>query len=416
MVLMRILRWKGRPRQVVVQLTDRCNARCAQCGMNAANPVARGDMDIEVAKRVVDHCAALGVAALSFTGGEPFLAGDRLFTLLDYAGRAGIDYLRTGTNGYLFARSGEPGFMDRVTRLAQNLARTRVRNFWISLDSADPATHEANRGLPGLVEGLARALPILAGHGIQATANLALNRFMGGPVPLSGHPEAFYQAARQALARFFDKAADLGFTMANCCYPMSDADRDKGTQAVYAATAADSRVTFSDVEKRELFRAVLDTVPLYRGKIRIFTPLSAMYALWRQYNYPPRPARPCLGGVSFFYVDRHGDAFPCGYRGAENLGPFWRLDPKRLDGQPHCRACDWECFRDPSELLGPLGDVASGPGSLLRLARTDARQLRLWLSDVRYFAACRQFDGRLAPDMARLKRFGGPDQAACTSR
>ncbi len=401
----RLARFRGRPRQVVVQLTDRCNARCPQCGMNVTRGGVRGDLDEAAARRIVDHCARLGVSALSFTGGEPLLAGDRLFDVLAYADRRGIAYLRTGTNGWTFARPEAADFEVRVERLAANLVRSRVRNFWISLDSADPATHEAGRGLPGVVEGIKRALPLLAAHGIYPTANLALNRFMGGPVPLGGDPDALYAAARDGLGRFFDQALALGFTMANCCYPMSDADADKGTRAVYAATADDARVTFADAEKCALFRAVLDVVPRYRGRLRIFTPLCAVYALWRQYSVPAFRPRPCLGGVSFLFVDRQGDAFPCGYRGGENLGPFGELDPSVLDKEPHCLACDWECFRDPSELFGPVGELLAGPLGWGRLWRADRRQLGLWLADLRYAAACGWFDGRRPPRPERLARF-----------
>lgn len=410
---LQILRHRGRPRQVVVQLTNRCNATCAQCGMHAAAGGARGDMAMDTAKRIIDRCAALGVSALSFTGGEPLLCDKRLFTLLDYAGRAGIRYLRTGTNGYRFANPRSPGFMDRVARLADALARSPVRNVWISLDSAEAAVHEANRGFPGLVEGLARALPVFHASGVYPTANLALNRFMGGAEALSGRDEAAFRAAAgAALSRFFETAAGLGFTIANCCYPMSDADQGQGATAEYAATSADDRVTFAAWEKAALFRAVLDTVPLHRGNLRIFTPQSAVYALWKRFG-DGRPARPCLGGVSFLYVNRFGDAYPCGYRGTENLGPFWTIGEDRLAGAPHCRNCDWECFRDPSELLGPFEDLTAGPAGWIKLLRGDRRQLGYWLSDLRYYRACGDFDGRRPPDRARLARYARLPGVAC---
>ena len=133
-------------------------------GMNVTRGGIRHDLDEDTAKRIIDHCARLGVAALSLTGGEPFLTGGRVFSLLDYARRAGIPSVRTGTNGFLFARPDSRDFTAGVTRLAEGLAQSRVRNFWISLDSAEAATHEAGRGLPGMVEGVSRALPILAAH------------------------------------------------------------------------------------------------------------------------------------------------------------------------------------------------------------------------------------------------------------
>mgnify|MGYP000930784203 CR=1 FL=1 len=409
MPIVKILRRRGRPRQVVVQLTDRCNARCFQCGMNVANGGSRGDLDRDVARRVIDHCAALGVSALSFTGGEPLLAGGLLFELLDYAGRAGIEYLRTGTNGYRFARPDAPGFMEGAARLAASLAATPVRNFWISLDSADPGVHEANRGFPGMVEGIARALPLFHEHGLYPTANLALTRLMTGANPLEAdEPAGFYEQAREGLSRFFAAAADLGFTMANCCYPMSDDDAAKGTTAAYAATASDRRVSFADWEKRELFKALYDTVPRHRGDLRIFTPRTAVAALVRRYGGEAKADRPCLGGVSFFYVDRRGDCFPCGYRGGENLGPFWRLAREQLDGQAFCRACDWECFRDPTELLGPLGDLAAGLAGWRHLLGLGLANLGEWAADLRYFAACGQFDGRRPPDAGRLAAYRRP--------
>jgi len=406
MTVWRLLRSKGRPRQVVIQLTNRCNARCVQCGMNVTRPIPRGDMDQKTLNRVIDHCAALGVEALSLTGGEPLLAEEALFSGLERARAAGIGYTRTGTNGSVFAGHDRKDHTARVNRLSERLAACRVRNFWISLDAADPILHETNRGLPGMVAGLEKALPILRTHGIHATANLALNRFMGGTTPLgAGSPEAFYSQCVAALRTFFNFAAGLGFTMANCCYPMSDADRGEGQTAVYAATAAESRVTFSPAEKRLLFTALLDTAPAFRGRLRIFTPLSAVSALARQYGQPPRQARGCLGGVSFFFVDRDGNAYPCGYRGDECLGPFWRLDPARLPDTPTCRACDWECFRDPSEVLGPVADLTGGLPGLGHLFGGDWRQFRLWLADVRYIWACHGFDGRLPPDTRRLALF-----------
>ena len=186
---------------------------------------------------------------------------------------------------------------------------------------------------------------------------------------------------------------------------MSDSDRGLADRAVYAATASDARVTFSRQEKQALFRALLDVVPPHRAKLRIFTPLCAAYALWRQYTETSFRPRPCLGGTSFFFVNNQGETFPCGYRGTENLGPFHQFDPASRSADTPCLACDWECFRDPSELFGPITDILAGPSGWRRLLRTDATQRRLWLTDLRYFAACDFFDGRRPPNPAKLARF-----------
>jgi hypothetical protein len=68
--------------------------------------------------------------------------------------------------------------------------------------------------------------------------------------------------------------------------------------------------------------------------------------------------------------------------------------------------CDWECFRDPSELFGPLLSVFSAPLSLIRKMRSDRDYFSVWLDDLRYYRACDFFDGRRPPDFARLSAYG----------
>ena len=85
----------------------------------------------------------------------------RLVELIRYAGDAGIPYTRTGTNGFMFRHPESPDFSNRVRRLVDQLANTSLRNVWISLDSAVDRVHEAMRGFPGVVAGIAEALPII---------------------------------------------------------------------------------------------------------------------------------------------------------------------------------------------------------------------------------------------------------------
>jgi hypothetical protein len=273
------------------------------------------------------------------------------------------------------------------------------------------------------VEGLVRALPLFHEQGLYPAANLGINRLTGGPdcvpdPPAPGAPVdalAVYQAFCEAFSRFYRFAADMGFTMANACYPMSEEPERDGLkghgEGVYGAASAHAMVSFRPEEKAALFRALLDTVPRHRHRLRIFTPRSALLRLARHYEGAGEDtdqgtgAYPCRGGVDFFFVDsRNMDTYPCGYRGGENLGPFQDLDLDAL-GPARCTRCDWECFRDPCELLGPVMDALRRP---LRLGRTllrDREMARAWLGDLRYYRACGYFDGRTPPDRAALERF-----------
>ena len=168
---------RGRiPAQLIVQLTDSCNATCPQCGMRRNTPFRRSLLSLGDCRRIIDHAANSGVAALSFTGGEPFLHSKNLLTLIHYAGDAGIPYIRTGTNGFLFMNSDNPDFTARISRIAESLAATKLYTFWISIDSPDPELHESMRGLPGVIQGIERALPIFHQHGIFPSANLGITK------------------------------------------------------------------------------------------------------------------------------------------------------------------------------------------------------------------------------------------------
>lgn len=411
---------RGRiPGQVIIQYSDKCNATCPQCDMRVQNKaMKRSTLEVDTVRRVIDAAARKGVTAVSFTGGEPFLYQDDVLALIRHAGEAGIKYIRTGTNGFMFRNSHKPVFERRVRELAEALAATDVYTFWISIDSVDPAVHEDMRGLPGVMEGIEKALPIFHEYGVYPSANMGINRNAGGdyrvmlgePDPASFDARAFYDHFRVGFGRFYQRMVDMGFTIVNMCYPMSvDPDSEAATTAVYSATAMDAIIRFSNEEKLAMFRALYDTVPEYRSKIRIFTPMTSLRALIRQYSGESggEDAYPCRGGIDFFYVNSaDAGTYPCGYRGDEDLGPFWDLDLEGLDTEQTCTECDWECFRDPSELAGPVLDAFRRPIHLARRMAADGEWRRLWLSDVGYYRAASWFCGRVAPDYEALARFG----------
>ncbi|MBC2712084.1 MAG: 4Fe-4S cluster-binding domain-containing protein, partial [Desulfosarcina sp.] len=85
-VLLRSILNNRIPGQVVIQITDRCNARCPQCGMRSTESFTRSTLGTDPIKRMIDAAARKGVQAVSFTGGEPLLDFNRLVELIHYAG------------------------------------------------------------------------------------------------------------------------------------------------------------------------------------------------------------------------------------------------------------------------------------------------------------------------------------------
>jgi hypothetical protein len=81
------------------------------------------------------------------------------------------------------------------------------------------------------------------------------------------------------------------------------------------------------------------------------------------------------------------------------------MNKNGTETKAYCRLCDWECFRDPSELFGPVLEGLFSPLNLLRRIKKDTLHFRLWSEDMLYYRACQLFNGRKPPDMARLSAF-----------
>jgi hypothetical protein len=194
------------------------------------------------------------------------------------------------------------------------------------------------------------------------------------------------------------------------------AEGEDGLDPVYPASSKEYIVTFNKSEKSWLFQAMLDVIPLFRASIRIFSPLSALYSLQQYYDGVQIHPFPCRGGKDYFYINASdGHTYPCGYRGMDNLGDYTsRLAPKR--DKQNCSLCDWECFRDPSELTGPL---AVGLSNLLKLMTTykrDRNYYGLWFKDLLYYRSCDLFDGRKDINLKKLENFAKSDNKHTSSR
>jgi hypothetical protein len=129
------------PYTVSWNLTQRCNQECAHCYLSAfPRADTKDELTTEECVRVVDEMAAVNPALLLIlTGGEPFLRRD-LFDLADRAVERGFTVV-LGTNGFLLGE-----------KQAQAMRQHGIQGASISLDSTDPARHDAFRQFPARTE------------------------------------------------------------------------------------------------------------------------------------------------------------------------------------------------------------------------------------------------------------------------
>jgi MoaA/NifB/PqqE/SkfB family radical SAM enzyme len=134
-------------------LTFRCQCRCVHCYARGRTPDDRQELTTEEAKQVMDQARRLGVVQVTFSGGEPLLRDD-IVELVRYAHGQGF-ITRISTNGLLLDR-------DRVRRLKD----AGLTLCGVSIDDADPETHDRARCLPGLFEKVVEGIGNLREFGV----------------------------------------------------------------------------------------------------------------------------------------------------------------------------------------------------------------------------------------------------------
>lgn len=123
-------------RLVFWETTKACNLTCKHCRAVPQTCVGAHELQTPQALRLMDQIAEVGKPVLVLSGGEPLFRHD-LFELGAYGVSLGFR-MALATNGTLID--------DRVARRIADTGFSRVA---ISLDGANPATHDVFRGLPG---------------------------------------------------------------------------------------------------------------------------------------------------------------------------------------------------------------------------------------------------------------------------
>jgi radical SAM protein with 4Fe4S-binding SPASM domain len=143
------------PLFAVWNFTNRCNLSCRHCYQDSDHAALAGELTLEEKLGLVDQFAACSLPMLAFSGGEPTIH-PHLLPVARRASGYGM-HLTIATNGTTL--TGE-----RCDQLRQ----AGIRYVEISLDSTDPARHDAFRGAPGLWERtVAGARNVVATDGLR---------------------------------------------------------------------------------------------------------------------------------------------------------------------------------------------------------------------------------------------------------
>ena len=151
------------PRIISWNITLRCPLKCSHCYVDAGEQESAGVLSTQEAFAVIDQIRATGTPVVVLSGGEPLLRED-IYAIARYGTEQGLRMVM-GTSGYLIDHEA-----------AANLRDAGIRAVAISLDSKDPAIHDAFRGLDGVWEKAVQAIGHCRDAGIAVQINMSVMR------------------------------------------------------------------------------------------------------------------------------------------------------------------------------------------------------------------------------------------------
>ena len=154
---------KNELRLVFWELTARCNLKCIHCRAEAQTERQEDELSTERCFAVIDELCGFSSPILILTGGEP-LYRDDIFDIARYAAGKGLR-VALATNGTLVNE-----------KVAEQIKESGIKRVSISLDGANPQTHDTFRMIPGSFEGAWRGIKNLQKEGVEVQINTTIAR------------------------------------------------------------------------------------------------------------------------------------------------------------------------------------------------------------------------------------------------
>jgi len=142
-------------------VTRGCNLKCYYCFADARKRDP-DELDTHEAKRVLEDFADNGVMFVTFLGGEP-LARKDIFELIDHSTDLGI-YTALLTNG-----------LNVRHHTIDRLLDVGLEMIGVSIDSRDPAVHDAVRGVSGSLAGALGVLSYARQRDLRASVRIVVS-------------------------------------------------------------------------------------------------------------------------------------------------------------------------------------------------------------------------------------------------
>ena len=289
-------------------ITNVCNAACEFCGFARDKTLAgvARYLSADAFSRALPVLRRRGIRYMTLQGGEPLVHPD-IVRLVSETVAAGIS-CAVITNGWFL-----PRHIDR-------LAAAGLDRLIISIDSANLADHERNRGLEGLESRIAEGIARAHAFRLPVQASVTINRLVR------------YDELPDMLRR-------LGFDDVSFSYPRRE--------PLGSSSLVYGESDLVDLDRDELL-AALDAIGRLRTQFPVLNPRASLTEVARYVRGEPQEV-PCIGGYKYFYLDWNLDIWRC-EAWHEPLGSVFDLD-RIPDQREPCNACMMGCYRNASMLM-----------------------------------------------------------------
>ena len=291
---------------VLFSVTDVCNATCDFCTFwHTKHATAPAEETIDETIHNIYH--RLGCGYLQFTGGETLLY-PHIERMISAAARYPM-ITQLMTNGGLL----KPAKIER-------LAAAGLGSVTISIDHWNASIFDAHRGIPGLSNRIATAIPLLHANGLVSSGGITIARH---------NVDDLEAVATQWL--------DRGMDMVYFSLPVSSTG-----SSYQIGTDIDGVIDFTPSE----MIAVIERIKQLKKELgsRLLHHPAFLEDAQRYYRDEVQQY-PCKGGENVFYVDHTLTVFDCMTRGVA-LGHI-NGTLETLHGTA-CTDCPIQCFRESS--------------------------------------------------------------------
>jgi radical SAM protein with 4Fe4S-binding SPASM domain len=319
------------PLMVVWNFTQACNLQCKHCYQEAGKR-HDDELTLEEQKRIVDLLAERDVPMIAFSGGEPLMSPTFL-QVARYAADKGL-HLTVATNGTLCTP-------DRVKAMVD----AGLKYIEISLDSTDPAKHDAWRGADGYWERAVTGIRnVIATPGVRCGVAMTITRWNLAEM----EPMIQWSIAEGAKAFYAFNFIPTGRARDVVDQDLTPGEREQ-MLGVLQKYLVDGRIS------------ILSSSPQYgRACLELGDPTSPVntghygHGGGKMTRIFARYVGGCGAGRAYCAIQPNGDVTPCVFLpvkvGNLRTDPFetiWnhptmKLLRDRSDREGHCRTCDYK--------------------------------------------------------------------------